>query len=131
MFYKALEVLLIHLMIIIQLHLRLNINQFTENILQKSTSNVASHLKILTPNLLIQRLPITLTQVKLGNTSENLLNETLQIIYFLYQGNKVTKKVYKNITNSIQLQYKMDTIFMNSQNISDRHRPVLNLCSRK
>ena len=29
---------------------------------------------------MLQRLPIVLTQVKAGNTSENLLNETRQII---------------------------------------------------
>ena len=30
---------------------------------------------------MLQRLPIALAQVKPGNTSENLLNETRQIIY--------------------------------------------------
>ena len=34
---------------------------------------------------MLQRLPITLAQVKAGNTSENLLNEIFQIIYSLYQ----------------------------------------------
>ena len=42
------------------------------------------HLKILTPKQMIQRLQITLAQVKTGNTSENLLNEIRQIIYSLY-----------------------------------------------
>ena len=32
-------------------------------------------LKILTPKQILQRLPIALAQVKVGNTSENLLNE--------------------------------------------------------
>ena len=32
-------------------------------------------LKILTPNQILQRLPIAFAQVKAGNTSENLLNE--------------------------------------------------------
>ena len=32
---------------------------------------------------------------------------------------EITKKVYNNIMNSIQLQYKMDTIFMNSQIVKD------------
>ena len=52
---------------------------------------------------MLQRLPIALAQVKAGNTSENLLNEIRQIIYFLYQEKNVTKKVYSNITNSIKL----------------------------
>ena len=42
------------------------------------------HIKILTAKQMIQRLPITLSQVKAGNTSENLLNEIRQIIYCLY-----------------------------------------------
>ena len=33
---------------------------------------------------MLQRLPVALAQVKAGNTSENLLNEIHQIIYFLY-----------------------------------------------
>ena len=33
---------------------------------------------------MLQRLPIALAQVKAGNTSENLLNEILEIIYSLY-----------------------------------------------
>ena len=34
---------------------------------------------------MLQRLPIALAQAKAGNTSENLLNEIIQIIYSLYQ----------------------------------------------
>ena len=52
---------------------------------------------------MLQRLPITLAQVKTGNTSENLLNEIRQIIYSLYREKEVTKKVYNNIMNSIKL----------------------------
>ena len=59
-------------------------------------------LKILTPQML-QRLLVALAQVKAGNTSENLLNEIRQIIYYLYRGKEITKKVYKNIMNSIKL----------------------------
>ena len=40
-------------------------------------------LKILTPKQMIQRLPIALPQVKVGNNSENSLNEIRQIIYSL------------------------------------------------
>ena len=47
-------------------------------------------------------LPITLAQVKPGNTSENLLNEIRQNIYSLYQEKEVTKTVYNNKTNSIK-----------------------------
>ena len=42
---------------------------------------------------MLQRLPITLAQVKAGNISENLLNEIIQIIYSLYRATEITKKV--------------------------------------
>ena len=41
-------------------------------------------LKILTPTQMLQRLPITLAQVKAGNNPKNLLNEIRQIVYSLY-----------------------------------------------
>ena len=40
-------------------------------------------LKILTPKLMLQILPTSLAQAKLGNTSKNVLNETSQFIYSL------------------------------------------------
>ena len=51
-----------------------------------------SNLKMLTPRQMLQRLPITLAQVKAGNTSENLLNEIRRIIYSLYRAKEITKK---------------------------------------
>ena len=55
---------------------------------------------------MLQRLPIALAQVKAGNTSENLLNETWQNIcwikHSLYRA-EVTKKVYSNIMNLIKV----------------------------
>ena len=41
-------------------------------------------LKILATKQMLYSLPIALAQVKAGNTSENLLNEIRQIIYYLY-----------------------------------------------
>ena len=61
-----------------------------------------SKLKILTPKQLLQRLPIVLTQVKVGSSSENLLNEIRQIVYSLYQSKEITKKVYNNIIRFIK-----------------------------
>ena len=52
---------------------------------------------------MLQRLPIALAQVKAGHTSKNLLNLVRQIIYYLYQEKEITKKVYNNIMNSINL----------------------------
>ena len=45
---------------------------------------------------MLQRLPAALSQVKAGNTSENLLSEIRQIIYSLYWAKQITKK--KSIT---------------------------------
>ena len=52
---------------------------------------------------MLQRLPIALAQVKAGNNSKSLLNKIRQIVYSLYQSKQITKKVYNNIINSIQL----------------------------
>ena len=60
-------------------------------------------LKILTPNQMLKRLPIALTQVKAGNNSESLLNEIKQTVYSLYQSKEITEKVYNNIINSIKV----------------------------
>ena len=49
-------------------------------------------LKILAPKLMFQRLPIALEQIKADNTSENLLNEIRQTIYFCIEPNKLLKK---------------------------------------
>ena len=57
-------------------------------------------LKMLIPKQMLQRLPTVLAQ-KADNTSENLLNETRQILYSLYQAKEITKKVYNSIMNSI------------------------------
>ena len=40
--------------------------------------------KILSPKQMLQRLPLTLAQVKEANTSRNVLNEIRKITYSLY-----------------------------------------------
>ena len=62
-----------------------------------------SNLKILTRKQMLERLPIALAQVKAINTSENLLNEIRQIIYYLYRAKEITKKLYNNTINSINV----------------------------
>ena len=59
--------------------------------------------KILTPKQMLQRLPIALAQIKAGNNSKSLLNETKQIVYSWYQFKKITKKLYNNIIKSIKV----------------------------
>ena len=50
-------------------------------------------LKIIIPKQMLQRLPIALAQVKVGNTSEKLHNKTKQLIYFFYQAKKLLKGI--------------------------------------
>ena len=52
---------------------------------------------------MIERLTISLAQVKAGNNSERLLNEIRQIVYSLYHSKQITKKVYNNIIKSINI----------------------------
>ena len=54
-------------------------------------------LKILTPNKLSTRLPILLAKIKAGNNSCKLKNDIRQILYLLYQHNKITKNVYNSL----------------------------------
>ena len=58
----------------------------------KYTSTKGKGCKILTPEQMLQRLPIALAQVQAGNNSESLLNEIRQIVYSLYQSKQITKK---------------------------------------
>ena len=68
------------------------------------TSKQAENEK-LTPKQMLQILPIPLPPAKAGNTSEKLLNEIRQIIYFLCEQKEVTTgiELYNNIMNSIKL----------------------------
>ena len=61
-------------------------------------------LTILTPKQMLQIFPIAFAQVKAGNNLESLLSEIRQIVYFLYQSEEITKKVYNNIIKSIQIK---------------------------
>ena len=58
-------------------------------------------LKILTPNQMLSRLPITLAQLKAGNNSEKLKNEIRQLLYSLYRSKKLKKQLYKSLINII------------------------------
>ena len=58
-------------------------------------------LKILTPNQVLSRLPISLAKLKAGNNSEKLKNETRQILYSLHRSKKLTKQIYKSLIDII------------------------------
>ena len=58
-------------------------------------------LKILTPNQMLSRLPITLAQLKAGNNSEKLKNEIRQLFYSLYRSKELEKQIYKSLIDII------------------------------
>ena len=58
-------------------------------------------LKVLPPNKLLTRLPILSAQIKATSNSRKLKNKIRQILYFLYQHNKITEKVYNNLIKSL------------------------------
>ena len=60
-------------------------------------------LKILTPNQMLSRLPISLAQLKVGNNYEKLKNEIRRLLYSLYRSKKFTKQLYL-CTNQKSLQ---------------------------
>ena len=74
-----------------------------ENILNFTLKErkIGQGLKILTPNQMLSRLPITLAQLKAGNNSEKLKNEIRQILYSLYRSKKLTKQLYKSLVDII------------------------------
>ena len=75
---------------------------FLKKILSFNKRQKSRGLQILVPKQIIWRLTIALAQVKANNTSENLRNAIREFIYSLYRS-KDTKKVYKNIMNSVKL----------------------------
>ena len=72
---------------------------------------------------------MTLGQVKVGNNSENLLSEIRLFILCINQMKSL--KTY-TVTQLNQYKYKMNTIFMNSENskTSKPHVLILNLTDK-
>ena len=76
--------------------------EIVEQILKFNKQNQeGQELKILTPNQMLSRLPITLAQLKAGNNSEKLKNEIRQLLYSLYRSQNMTKQLYNNLINYI------------------------------
>ena len=68
--------------------------------IQKQTGLV---LKILTPDQMLSRLPITLAQLNAENNSEKLENEVRQLLYSLYRSKNLTKNVYKSLADIVRV----------------------------
>ena len=58
-------------------------------------------IKILTPNQMLNRLPIALAQLQAGNNSNKLKNEIRQLLYSLYCSKNMTKQIYKSLISII------------------------------
>ena len=55
----------------------------------KRSKKKGQELKILTPDQMLGRLPITLAQLKAGNISEKLKCEIRQLLYYFYHSKKI------------------------------------------
>ena len=66
----------------------------------KKTKKIGEGLKILTPNQMLSRFPITLARLKAGNNSEKLKNEIRQLLYS-YRSKEPTKQLYKSLIDII------------------------------
>ena len=76
--------------------------EIVERILELNSENqLGLGLKILTPNQMLSRLPISLAQLNVGNNSEKLKNEIRQLLYSLYRSKKLTKQLYKSLIDII------------------------------
>ena len=58
-------------------------------------------IKILTPNQMLNRLPIALAQLQAGNNSNKFKNEIRQLVYSLYRSKNMTEQVYKSLIGII------------------------------
>ena len=65
---------------------------------EESADQKWQRLKILTPNQMLSRLPISLSQLKAENNSKKLKNEIGQLLYSSYRSKKSTKQFYKSLT---------------------------------
>ena len=73
-----------------------------EKVLEFNKQNqLGQGLKILTPDQMLSRLPITLAQLKAVNNSQKLINEIRQLLYSSYRSKKLTKIIYNHLINAI------------------------------
>ena len=79
----------------------LNIVDNIFNFISKERKQRRQGLKILTPNQMLGRLPISLAQLKAGNNFEKLKSEIRQLLHSLYRSKKLTKQLYKSLIDII------------------------------
>ena len=67
----------------------------------KQNQQKGQGIKILTPNQMLNRLPIALAQLQAGNNSNKLKNEIRQLLYSLHPSKNMTKQVYNELIKDI------------------------------
>ena len=72
-----------------------------EKILEFNRQQSGQGLKILTPDQMLNRLPISLAQLNAINNSEKLKDEIRQLLYSLCRSKKFAKKIYKSLLDII------------------------------
>ena len=72
----------------------------SEKSVEQRRNQKGKGLKILTPDQMLDRLPIPLAQLKAGNNSEKLKNEIRQLFYSLHRSKKLTKTTYNSLINT-------------------------------
>ena len=73
----------------------------SEEFAEQRRNQKGQRLKILIPDQMLCRLPISLVQLKARNNSEKLKNEIRQLLYLLYRSKKLSKTIYNNLINTI------------------------------
>ena len=70
-------------------------------LIKKIREQQGLELKILTSNQILSRLLMTLAQLKAGNNSGKLKNESRQLLYSLHRSKKLTKQLYNSLIDII------------------------------
>ena len=73
----------------------------SEEYAAKTRNQQGQGLKILTPDQMFSRLPITLAQLKAGNNSQKLKNKIRQLLYSLHGSKKLRKQLYNSLVDII------------------------------
>ena len=80
----------------------IEIVDIVEKILKFNKQNQQGQgLKILMPDQMLSRLPISLAQLKARNNSQKLKNKIRHLLYYLYCSKKLTKQLYKSLVGII------------------------------
>ena len=73
----------------------------TEESAEQRRKTKRQRLRILTPEQMLSRSPISIAQLKAGNNYEKLKNEIRQPLYSCYKSKKVSKTICNNLINAI------------------------------